>query len=146
MTSNKNMETNKYYTPTIEEFHVGFEYEQEDRGIGSTLFEKRIIISPSQIESAFEEHEDLDDAEIRVKYLDIEDIKNLGWEVQLAPQESFADNEYWCTKENCGSMTFFDGDVVRDFNLEINNTYYRVKNKSELERLLKQKMIDVKEL
>lgn len=67
---------NKYYTPNISEFHVGFEYE--------VLFRNTIIKTTYQISSdliavnRILEKEDKD-FEIRVKYLDKEDIESLGF-------------------------------------------------------------------
>jgi hypothetical protein len=60
----------KYYTPSIEEFHVGFEFKWFDTSNGIWLvkeYNEATIIALS-----------LD--RVRVKYLDSEDIKKLGWE------------------------------------------------------------------
>ena len=65
---------NKYYTPDIEEFHVGFEYEEFYKetwrsvlysGMGTTLYN---FYSGNE--------------SIRVKYLDQEDIESLGFEAK----------------------------------------------------------------
>lgn len=62
------MENNKYYTPTIEEFHVGFEYEIDygDEWVSETQFDG--FLHNKKLEN------------IRVKYLDKEDIESLGFE------------------------------------------------------------------
>lgn len=76
------MENNKYYTPSLEEFHVGFEYEYETWTKGK--WEK------SEIEEYGEGgdtghgysislEDKIEDNKIRVKYLDKEDIENLGF-------------------------------------------------------------------
>lgn len=65
------MEENKYYTPSIEEFHIGFEYEwlQENK-------EWKKENSPIEITiDGFE----LQKYGLRVKFLDKTDIKLLGW-------------------------------------------------------------------
>ena len=79
-------EEGKYYTPSIEEFHVGFEYELLKRKSvydAEWKFEiiKRVfdvnVVSNSYDWARF--NIDLKDKEIRVKYLDRDDIESLGW-------------------------------------------------------------------
>jgi len=87
----------KYYTPSIEEFHVGFEYEFK----GMTLTMNMLDLKTNKLEIVGEstpiwEHETINmdiwtvrsntqinvllhNSQIRVKYLDIDDIKSLGW-------------------------------------------------------------------
>lgn len=75
---------NKYYTPSIEEFHVGFEYETK---ISSNHDEWMAIkiISPNQSLSLCGTYRDDWELELvrvdetRVKYLDKEDIEELGF-------------------------------------------------------------------
>ena len=82
----------KYYTPSIEEFHIGFEYEYRN----GDKWEKDILskfseeMTPDTFVAGFiiasmfcnidgtltEEGK----SSIRVKYLDKEDIESLGWE------------------------------------------------------------------
>ena len=64
---------NKYYTPSIEEFYVGFEFEWFDDD--DKDWNKKIIITQSELVNwtAFE------DCYKRVKYLDKEDIESLGF-------------------------------------------------------------------
>jgi hypothetical protein len=75
------MEENKYYTPEIYEFHDGFEYEyneyneEEDEFTGrwiSTKFDSRCGLGHDQ-------NHFLSDGQIRVKYLDKEDIEAEGF-------------------------------------------------------------------
>lgn len=76
-------EEEKYYTPSIEEFHVGFEYEIYSEG----LFEDSIedfcgwYSYKFQQGNCFRDFEDikLNLQQIRVKYLDKSDIESLGW-------------------------------------------------------------------
>ena len=84
---------NKYYTPSIEEFHVGFEYEiLETNDALIKIGEKREYVWFKRIanEHIFEEEINTMDGEmpfsagfsegtIRVKYLDKEDIESLGF-------------------------------------------------------------------
>lgn len=65
-----NMES-KYYTPTIEEFHVGFEFEylnSTNNTWYNQIFNRGI---------GFENNPSID--KCRVKYLDKKDIESLGW-------------------------------------------------------------------
>jgi hypothetical protein len=68
---------NKYYQPSIEEFHVGFEYERS-----MSKFEEIEWIKLTMSVN-FLSLDDIDDEiikeEIRVKYLDQSDIESLGF-------------------------------------------------------------------
>ena len=75
----------KYYTPSIEEFHVGFEFDvlnnkdkfydpQHEVGKWLNATVDNGIFSDLQNISRL-----LIDGQIRVKHLDREDIKSLGW-------------------------------------------------------------------
>ena len=69
------MENEKYYTPTLNEFHVGFDYEEK---IGDEWI-SRIL---DQIYENYElpiEDDDNDLKRFRVKYLDKEDIESIGF-------------------------------------------------------------------
>ena len=71
-----NMETNKYYTPSIEEFYVGFEFEILNRGIewSKTYYgSSRLALLESSISELINKDY------IRVKYLDSSDIESLGF-------------------------------------------------------------------
>jgi len=77
-------ESNKYYTPEIEEFHVSFEFEK--RGSNDRCSWNKCIFNredlphlegkDSLLESISNHYLILD---FRVKYLDKEDIESLGW-------------------------------------------------------------------
>mgnify|MGYP001567459844 CR=1 FL=1 len=75
---------NKYYIPTIDEFYVGFEHEfmNGDRWEDNIICPRDLITETSggdPCENYFEEiYKGLRD--VRVKYLDKEDIESLGWE------------------------------------------------------------------
>ena len=74
----------KYYTPEIEEFHIGFEFETCLRNQEGPYWEKQIVeykgwkdkwnIPPGKLSGH------------RVKYLDQEDIESLGFEKIEEPQ------------------------------------------------------------
>jgi hypothetical protein len=77
------MEESKFYVPTIEEFHVGFEYEQDYDIVLTTLerYESETTWSPKIFK--IEDYEFIDHLVIakfvRVKCLDREDIESLDW-------------------------------------------------------------------
>ena len=133
----------KYYTPTIEEFHVGFEYENlrfdEQWKLapnGGTWYTKTIAntYELKEVFNRFDEnylHDiDTNEANYRVKLLDREDIESLGF-----------------TSLHETSFRF-----KNVFHLEINETYLHIsdtsyngtrvvfdgviKNKSELQKLM----------
>lgn len=68
------MEESKYYTPSIEEFHVGFAYEFKSKN-GWV----KNNIENSNVDFIFQLNMFKDLENYRVKYLDREDIENLGW-------------------------------------------------------------------
>jgi len=67
---------NKYYTPKIEEFHVGFEYEFKHS-------DSNDWVKYDNPEFNFEREDcclGMDRTQFRVKYLDREDIESLGFD------------------------------------------------------------------
>lgn len=83
---------NKYYTPTIDEFHVGFEYElfrHPSYGLHSDCNESEMkwvvdddfsdTFCDYEVDSIGEVGCFLNDNRIRVKYLNKEDIESLGF-------------------------------------------------------------------
>ena len=76
----------KYYTPKIEEFHVGFEYEQHEiineRDPHWKMMVKKMGFSKKEINQMFYNVDligNLDQKRIRVKYLDSSDIESFGF-------------------------------------------------------------------
>ena len=80
----------EYYTPTIDEFHVGFEYEEEDTIYTdkgwytkkSNVFKKCVYGNDSYIQNYYLNERvkrNLFVNKIRVKYLDKDDIEELGF-------------------------------------------------------------------
>lgn len=141
-------EQNKYYTPKIEEFHIGFECEFKNN-MQSNKWEKEIC-DQDTISIVFNswEHEDLDEKfedEFRVKYLDQEDIESLGWE--------FIESNLDFKKFSFSTGDELKNTIENAWKLRLEKEPYRVfitqghgwtrflgtiKNKSELKRLLKQ--------
>lgn len=87
------MENNLYYTPTIEEFHVGFEYEHltgfekefkpyiYDLAKACLVIERESISHNGKIVKMFipAMQACIEEKQCRVKFLDQSDIESLGW-------------------------------------------------------------------
>ena len=81
------MEKNKYYTPDIEDLHVGYQCEEYHRYLGDNPYWQKAIL---EIESN-DNHGDalMLDGTYRTKYLDQEDIESLGWKCQEYTQNGY---------------------------------------------------------
>lgn len=151
------METAKYYTPNIEEFHVGFEYEMKSRfgdgtvktleeynnstwemytcQVGSLPYIERTMIGINPYGHP---------PAIRVKCLDREDIESLGW---IFNDETSHYPKFYIKTANGALRALFwhkniDDNITIDNDMpyEENIGYFNgiIKNKSELKRLMKQ--------
>jgi hypothetical protein len=143
----------KYYTPTIEEFHVGFEYEyrkadeewrnNEDDEVACDLLNDPI----NQIER------DIKNKRIRVKYLDRADIESEGWGGHQKPMVSLIEgkttvyNDTWILDKYKlfawlnspeAPQTTIRILAVRGDKSEVILFHGTIKNISELRRLQKQ--------
>lgn len=126
----------KYYTPDIEEFHVGFEYKRvlADGHEDCLVYEADDYISI---------HDQLDDPGILilVKYLDREDIESFGFvssegSLILSKRDTSTSQVVILLGDNHSlSITRFEYESD-----EIDRVLFRgtIKNKSELRRVLKQ--------
>lgn len=120
---------NKYYTPELREFHVGFEFEM-DAGTG---WSKQIFPNPWWNNGGMGGIDALkrcvEDQIVRVKYLDREDIESLGWKVS-------GTSYLW--KNGSAFLEFYPND---NLNVEIDsggaNFTGTIRNKRELARLMK---------
>ena len=137
----------KYYTPSLEEFHVGFEFETSYLEDYDTW--KKVILEFDDFGFYTSTWEvDSNPTEFRVKFLDQEDIESLGWRFE---------KQHAGTEELQFTMDFKNpsDDLGLDYDLEshyLRISWYgngdvtrfsgRVKNKSELKRLLKQLSIN----
>lgn len=137
---------NKYYTPEIEEFHVGFEYEvfekgqKEDPNIMTFIpietedkWHKFTYPDPFlgyRVDKLFEKRK------LRVKYLDREDIESLGF--------TYIGALWFESKNKKVRIRKWKGtqiDIYTNWESNENNALrFRgsSKNKSELKRILKQ--------
>ena len=138
---------NKYYTPSIEEFHVGFEYEIYESNINREYIWKKQIFEEFTFESEINTYDGempfnvgFSEKRIRVKYLDSDDIESLGF---VDPQY-FKDADYFgYTKGNIRLYLLPSHDGIKvtkidQFGLKWDLFSGDIKNKSELKVLLKQ--------
>jgi len=140
---------NKYYTPSIEEFYVGFEYE----GREANSYEWNQL----KFDAELDELESnpyinieylLQDDNLRVKYLDKEDIENLGFKYEKHYTfKKYINNKYNKTKTLIRIEYDWNNhsNVLIEFynqNNFTNGMSFIIKNKSELKILLKQLGID----
>ena len=141
---------NKYYTPSIEEFHVGFEYEYYD-----VIQDKWIITTIKTYDDMYECPNDMSiDGNIcakyiRVKYLDKDDIESLGfYEAKLKDSNDIVYlkdvNQGFNTGYTVALSINHNSFVTisyKSFSSYMNKEYsidVIIKNKSELAKLLKQ--------
>jgi len=129
------MKNNLYYTPEINELHIGFECEvlgligaKEDQ----RLFSQTTIISEKELPI-------LHLLEFRVKYLDQSDIESLGWlDGELRGMTSFIFNEM--DPDNEFQLYYqFDNQFAQIYNCHSEFVFQgTIKNKSELIKLMNQ--------
>lgn len=142
------MTENKYYTPSIEELHIGFEYEMRTEDTeGNTVYEKNTI------------HEGFGNVMrelirircIRVKYLDKQDVEECGWKKSAEQKELYSINwiENADEKKNCIWMAKVNENKYQI--TDCRHTWHfvlfagTIKNKSELKRIMKMICIDPKD-
>lgn len=131
----------KYYVPSLDEFFVGFEYEElELLPVYDAHFKMKIkknVFTEKFWQSGFlswEFQDKLKESKIRVKYLDTSDIEELG----------FVKTKYCsipCYEKDCWRLYWFENNnmvSIEKFYKEEKEQYFRgwIKNKSELIRLL----------
>lgn len=127
----------KYYQPSIEEFHVGFECESNYILINNSEKDKSKFIqfTFTRDNLAYMIDAYVEDAypnEFRVKYLDSEDIESLGFKKTINGQYYFEDDDFECT-------LLIDSDMFVQIIIDGGYLFQgTIKNKSELARLLKQ--------
>lgn len=135
---------NKYYTPKIEEFHVGFEYEAKDPLTNEWVeFEINLEFGSLWFASA---------NDTRVKYLDKEDIESLGWEKKEKLYKKigvfngigdFFTKKIYCKRDQTEKMVIlfynkrYNHILIYDEENKANRFVGTIKNKSELINQLK---------
>jgi hypothetical protein len=135
-------EESKYYTPEIEEFHVGFEYEELDpdyQGQSDGKQWKPRKLSKEGLIDTLIHWKHIWDL-VRVKYLDREDIESLGFELL----KEDVNGKAFIHKDNDELQIWWSINDIIDIDngqtYEDCITYFKgtIKNKSELKRILKQ--------
>lgn len=157
------MEENKlYYVPDIESFHVGFRYEdfyREGKIHPDALYEqsKKANIIPMLYSEPCESwhKKELDwtvdtlsnimykiqKQLVRCKFLDKEDIIECGFE--LANNDAYQEPYEFSIMKNSSSIgEFYTDSSVHNANIYLADTFFMIKNISELKKLLKQLNIE----
>ena len=119
----------KYYTPDISEFHVGFEYEVY---IGEKEIRSKEVFYLNNSHIDLVNHKLYND-KVRIKYLDQEDLESLGWK---ANHHSYGVNYI---KDNYTLSWIYDK-IRIEISHEKEGRFFvgEIKNKSELRRIMKQ--------
>lgn len=130
---------NKYYTPSIDEFHVDFEFEFNgvDCNWNQTGFDKHKILPTKDdyfglftlgwVEKIYYKPDDPLENWIRVKYLDKEDIEELGF--MQEGQCSFKNKDNWY-------IEWMDGDTLDIYCVSDCRFKGTIRNKSELKKVM----------
>jgi len=137
-----------YYTPNIEEFHVGFEYEAKVISENYSHYEfsdvPRVGINWGDLEGKYLNIIELLllRKKIRVKYLDKEDIESLGFiysstRRQYELYHTDRQSRYEIN-ENNNTYTISLCSLTKEIHIPYNLFIGLIKNKSELKKLLKQ--------
>lgn len=133
----------RYYTPTIEEFQVGFEYEVFQKGN-----KEPVLFSTFPIETedkwygytfpdpflGFRLDKMFETYILRVKYLDEQDIKELGW----VQDENYPTQYYLKETDFVWTLVEFDDFINIETSSRHVNFNVTIKNKSELKKLMSQ--------
>ena len=142
---------NKYYTPSIEEFHVGFECEILDRGNNTwnNIILTYEILSQVLVFPLLNKHQgflsyierELNENNIRVKYLDKEDIEDLGFLVKVETKFGIIfSNQLYSIILSKMKLNHIEVYLTQPYINESDGLTFSgtIKNKSELKVLLKQ--------
>ena len=130
-----------YYTPTLEEFHIGFEYEiledwdtYPERNYLERTWWPQVYggdgSNPERL--GFVDKNTI--ADIRVKYLDEQDIKDLGW----VQDENYPTQYYLKETDFVWTLVEFDDFINIETSSRHVNFNVTIKNKSELKKLMSQ--------
>jgi len=132
----------KYYTPTIDEFCIGFEYQEHTDPRHDEGWTDQKIEDVDGLIRFLQLHRKDSDADLRVKFLDQADIESLGWTLikkdlyqidggyqKLELIDANHNLKIWYAKIHSIILTQDDIGLVFQGN---------VKNKSELKRLMTQ--------
>lgn len=141
------MKTDKYYTPKIKEFHVGFEFEFQgiDNNWNKTGWNKHIVSTDADrdgewipnlelIQHVYNGDEGIIDKEtFRVKYLDELDIKSLGGFIDKNEMWNMG-HGMWLTY-HAQTESIYEITDGKDYESQV-YFYGVIKNKSKLKEIL----------
>lgn len=124
------MENNLYYTPTIEEFYVGFEYEvlalPGDEWVKVKLTKDNFYLNTDRVLNHIDQ--------CKVKYLDQSDIESLGWRFE---KDIYRLNDYNLHFNKV--LTITKEFILNNMKLCMTTIFEgNIKNKSELIKLMQQ--------
>lgn len=125
-------EEDKYYKPELDEIYTAPDLFYTGEG----LFSDKILINPFLYRSkevSFDLRDVLNLNIVLVKYLDIKDIEELGFTVE---EDKEYPGEYYFSKDKSIIGKFLTTDGT--YTIEIFSTFFIIKNKFELKRLLVQ--------
>ncbi len=133
------MEEPKYYTPAIDHFHIGFEYEWKNTdNFPNSNWMQGVVKDGKQIDDIFNSIYD-----VRVKHLDRSDIESEGWETQdKNAKTDEVDGWLYCaitTPKDEYFMSFCpQTNIAIISDIDENLFVGTIRNISELRRLMKQ--------
>ena len=147
------MENEKYYTPELEEFYIGFEYEVwESVGYSKEHWTKKVHTIKNENGSYTSDLTLIDDGcnKARVKYLDQEDIESFGFDLGQCTKDGYYFIKGTMLTKHEWVLTF-GGKTnpenylsICDMNEALGNCFTgTVKNKSELKKILSMLGIEV---
>lgn len=141
----------KYYAPDIAELYIGFELEHKNP-MQENKWKKEVVDSDmwNIAYSTYEEEPEDYPNEIRVKYLDREDIESLGFTDKHYDNIQSKDTFFKIKENNVYQITVYWNmlrnereNLIRIYKGKLHNYPYTeifrgdIKNKSELKKLLK---------
>jgi len=107
-------ENNSYYTPKLEEFHRGFRYEIQN--VETVGWEKVVEAGEFMETNHCEDISEAIDTEIRVKYLNDVDLKELGWKKEIVENE-ISGGEYWLNSNGI-FMLYKNGKIGHNYTID----------------------------
>ena len=131
----------KYYIPELSEFYVGFEFEFFNKEKWKVSEDFSFLFLKDDTDTVSEVNENIKEGKIRVKFLDRQDIEELGWKYSSIAQkygivteedEKTGSLGIWLSKEG---YRYRITDCKAYLHMDVFNGY--IKNKSDLRKLMK---------